>query len=125
MTDLTTQDYDAFKEEWDSFETEAKFDLTLNSLKWAHKGGELIRSWFKGELDEAKVQQLRLATGKSRATIFNWVQLYDLHPDLDLALEKQGKNISMTALLGRKQEPKELPGPHEHEAICKICKISL
>jgi len=119
MKELTTKEHEAFLEEWSAFEVEAKFNLTQESMRWAHKGGELIRSWYKGELTEELVQNLTRDTGKSRATLFRWVALYDKDPDFDHLLESHGKNLTFKTVLGL-NAPKE---DKDAEPKCKHCPL--
>jgi len=104
-------------EELQEWKTEATFNLQREATYWAHSFGRIIREHITGELTEEIIQNLTHETGKSRATIFRWVELYDKYPDLEAEIEHRHKgNISITALLGKEKETKE-------KDPCKKCPL--
>ncbi|MDE2104795.1 MAG: hypothetical protein KGL39_46590 [Patescibacteria group bacterium] len=102
-------------EEIVALETEAKFDLTNRSLWWAHQCGEIIRRHLGSDITKL-LPRLAVDTGVGERTLWRRIELYDKYPDLEKELEKHGKDISMSKLLGtsKKEEKKD-------ECICPTC----
>ncbi len=100
MKALTTESYDALKEELEALRVEAKFDITVRAIEWAHKTGEIIRDFTKDTNITPLLTRLAVDTGISERTLYRRVELFDKHPNLKKAMDEYGKNVTMRQLMG-------------------------
>ena len=125
-TERGLEAYMALVEELNALKTEQNFDLSMRQIQWAHLWGKTIRDHapraekksdrFDSVNDlDGLLTRVSVDVGKSKRTLYRCVQLFDTYPDLQVAFNAHGKNVSIRLLLGGDVEKVE-----EEKAECSF-----
>lgn len=123
MKQLSTETYESLVEELQACHVEGNFEINELKVKWAHEAGKVIRHFVKDDSITDLLPKLAVDTGIGERTLWRYVQLFDLNPDIKALLAPHGKNITISLLLGTSKEKKEIDETLCNHSCARCCKV--